>query len=170
MPIDMVTIFAVILTVAMLAVIYLDTTRFLIPNWLNLTLLAVFLVWGFVAPHMDWLSALYMFLALFAAGYLMFAFHIMGGGDVKLLAVCGLFVGWGQAGISFIFYTAILGGLLSLLVLALRFLLPPICARLGGKSLPALFTMGEPVPYGLAIAGAFLLLLWRNHLPGLVIG
>jgi hypothetical protein len=34
------------------------------------------------------------------------------------------------------------------------------------KKVPRLFGNGEPVPYGVAIAGAFLMVIWMEILPG----
>jgi hypothetical protein len=35
--------------------------------------------------------------------------------------------------------------------------------------IPRVFTIGEPVPYGVAIAIVFLVLLWTGKIPGIII-
>lgn len=152
----------------MAAVIFYDASRYIIPNWLNAALLLLYPVWYFIAPEpLDILSSLLMFGVLFASGFILFALRVMGGGDVKLLAVCGLYMGWGQAGVEFIIYTALLGGLLSIVLIASRLIVPLYFAKLGRTTIPLIFTMGGPVPYGLAIAGGFLIVMWLGDMPGL---
>ena len=161
----------VILTIAMVVVIYLDATRFVIPNWLNGALFAVFPVMALLIPtSFDWLASLYMFGALFALGFGLFALNVMGGGDVKLLAVMGLYVGWSKLGLEFLFYMSLIGGALSVLLLIIRQIAPAIWIKLGLKIIPRILTIGEPIPYGLAIAGSFLFMLWSRILPVFVIG
>lgn len=149
----------------MLAVMYFDVRSYLIPNWLNAALLAVFPVWMLVVhPHPDWLSSLFMFGALLGVGFALFCLRVMGGGDVKLLAVLGLYTGWTSTGLGLLVYMAMLGGVFSILLLFARACMPWIALRLGLGGIPRLLTMGQPIPYGLAIAGAFLLLIWTNRL------
>lgn len=112
----------------------------------------------------DWFSGLLMFAALLGAGFGLFCLRVLGGGDVKLLAVLGLYTGWSENGLALIIYMAFLGGILSLLVMLARAMMPAIGVRLGLKTLPRLLTMGQPIPYGLAIAGSFLLLIWTGRL------
>ena len=158
---DLVFVSSLFLSICMLAVVYYDTRYYLIPNWLNLLLLAAFPVWAWIVlPEPEWLMRVSMFGILFAVGFALFSLRIMGGGDVKLLAVLGLYTGLNETGLALVVYMAVLGGVLSLVVLALRMLLPAF--RL--KRIPTLFTMGQPIPYGLAIAGAFLFLIWSGRL------
>ena len=154
-----------ILTALMAMVIWLDATRYRIPNWLNGVLLVLFLPWAvWVHPQIDWISSLLMFALLLGGGFALFALRFMGGGDVKLLAVLGLYVGFSQAGLALVIYMALLGGVLSVALLALRAIVPALLPKLGIRTIPPLFSMGQPVPYGLAIAGAFLMVLWTGRL------
>ena len=94
---------------------------------------------------------------LFARGWL-------GGGDVKLLAAATLWVG--PAGTpSLLLLTSVLGGALALFLLlplggqiavAARGMLgqPPISAERG---------LAMPIPYGVAIAGAALIVILTPH-------
>ena len=164
-------IFALLLTLAMAVVVYTDATRYIIPNWLNVGIVFAYIPFALLTPQpVDFLSALSMFGAMFALGLVLFVTRLMGGGDVKLLAALGPWAGWTQAGLHLLLYTALLGGLLAILLVIMRFLAPWIASKAKKPiTIPQLFTHGAPVPYGLAIAGGFLLLLWKGKLPGLPI-
>jgi prepilin peptidase CpaA len=94
--------------------------------------------------------------AVLAAGALLFARGMVGGGDVKLLAAASLWVG-AAAVPALLTATALLGG-----VMALAFLTP--LARLGAAGRARAAESGgaafgavrNPIPYGVAIAGAAL--------------
>jgi len=162
--------FAVLLTGLMLAVLYLDFTRFTIPNKLVLAVTGLWL--AFLALHwgnVDWVMALALAAGAFVLGFVIFLLRVMGGGDVKLLAACMLWVGQKEC-LTFLFAIGILGGALAVLLLIGRPVVPWIYSRFSNPPpIPRVFTIGEPVPYGLAIAGAFLGLLWMGYLPGLTI-
>lgn len=162
---------AIILSLIMAIVIWVDVTTYKIPNWLNGVLLGLYPVWYFLAPvDLDIISSLIMFGVLFATGFALFAIRVIGGGDVKLLAICGLYTGWNETGVALLFYMGVIGGALSFLLIMGRWIAPVISNCLHRKTLPKILTMGAPIPYGLAIAGAFLILIWMDKLPGLVIG
>ncbi len=158
----------IILTGLLLLVIAIDVHSFRIPNWLNLAIMAFFPLWilGSGAAF-DWMSSLTMSSVFFAAGFGLFACKIMGGGDTKLLAVLGLYTGWSEAAVALVIYTALLGGVITIGTLMARYLLPPLFRALNMKKIPRLFTLGEPmVPYGPAIAGAMLIVMWTGKLGG----
>ena len=145
------------LVFCMLAVLWFDTGRYLIPNWLVGSLLALYplAVWLSAGP-VAWKMALAGMLLVFAAGYVIFAMKWIGGGDVKLITACSLWVGWSHL-LDFIFLFALLGGVLSVVVGLMRTLLPHTPWTL--KTVPRILQNGEPVPYGVAIAVAFLILM-----------
>jgi prepilin peptidase CpaA len=155
------------LTLLMLGVIVYDASRFKIPNWL---VELVILLWPLmlVAAHgkVDWQDGLIVFGITFLLGVTLFSLKLLGGGDVKLLAACMLWVGAGtqQAILDFIIYTALLGGALALLLIVGR----PYCEYIIPESkMPRLLKKSEKfMPYGLAIAAAFLILLWGGEIPG----
>lgn len=156
-----------LLTLAMAAVIVSDAVRYLIPNWLNIALLAFFGVAAFFLPVHPVSGLMAAGLAL-AIGLGIFSLGFMGGGDVKLLVVLMLWTGWSMLSLQFLFLTGVFGGALVLIVLLLRRIVPPMLFHENpGKSLPRLLTRGQPVPYGIAIALAFLCLLWMGQIPGL---
>lgn len=156
-----------LLTLCMAAVVVSDAAKYIIPNSLNLVILLAYGVAVFFLP-LHPLGALAAAGCLLAVGLGMFALGLMGGGDVKLLAVLALWTGWGAATINFIMLTAVAGGVLVVVVLIARWLIPPFLFKLNPtKPFPRLLTRKQPVPYGLAIAAAFLILLWGGGVPGL---
>jgi len=153
----------------MLAVIYYDVTRYLIPNWLVGLVLLLYPAMVLLAPeaNIDWQKALAASAMVFAVGYLIFMLRAMGGGDIKLMTACSLWAGM-EGLLEYFLAVAVAGGLLSVVLLILRPVMPQWLARLPGeRKIPRVLTMGEPVPYGLAIAVAFLWMLWAGKLPGL---
>lgn len=145
----------------MLAVLWFDTTRYIIPNWLNASLLVLYPVAVYLAPtSVDWQHALLGTAIVFAVGYLIFAKGWMGGGDVKLIVVCSLWVGWAGL-LDFVVLFAILGGVLSVALYAGRKAMP----YLKLQKLPRILQDKQPVPYGIAIALAFLLMMKMGKIP-----
>lgn len=155
-------LFFVALTLLMLLTMWFDAREYIIPNWLCGMVLALYpvMLWMASAP-VEWHWGLAAFAGMFVLGYVLFALNYMGGGDAKLLAACALWAGVATI-VEFTLYTALLGGALSVALLGAR-------AVLKGEKLPRIFQKGAPVPYGLAIAAAFLILLWQGKLPGLSI-
>jgi prepilin peptidase CpaA len=145
----------------------MDTVHYVIPNSLNAFLLGAY-------PLAAYLLGLQWEMALLAAGIALlvglaiFALGLMGGGDIKLLVVLTLWLGWSRAVIDFLMLTAIMGGVLVMVLLLVRWLVAPLWQRISRtRSLPRILTAKQPVPYGIAIALAFLLLLYRAQVPGL---
>jgi prepilin peptidase CpaA len=90
-------------------------------------------------------------MAVFAAGALLFSRGLLGGGDVKLLTAATLWAGPGLTP-ALLIVTAVLGGVLTLALLsplAVRAVFAPTAAASAAKRIP--------VPYGVAIAGAALI-------------
>ncbi|HYE00974.1 MAG TPA: prepilin peptidase [Alphaproteobacteria bacterium] len=131
-----------------------DVARFEIPDALSLLLAAGFaaLVLGGGAAALPGLTA---GAAVLAAGFALFARGLIGGGDVKLMAATALWTGWtGLPG--YLAATALAGGALALLLLALRRLLRRAAARgFGGE----LLSPAGGIPYGVALAAGGLLAL-----------
>lgn len=135
--------------IPLLVASYTDITRYRIPNWLCLTMLLLFPLAQLAAPHpVALLPHLLTAALVLGLGFLLFIPGMLGGGDAKLLAVCGLWLG-PSAMLPALVLTALTGGLLSLILLPLRAL------GLPGKT--AILEKGGPVPYGLAIAAAGIL-------------
>lgn len=157
------SIIPLFLVVCMLIVLWLDSTRYTIPNWLVGLLLLAYPFAVFTAPApVEWQTALIGAAITLVLGYGLFALRWMGGGDVKLLAALALWVGISSL-LDFMLTVAILGGILSLALIVLRKAIPHL--PLGERKLPRLLREGQPVPYGIAIAFAFLLLIWGGKIP-----
>jgi len=94
-------------------------------------------------------------MALFAAGY-------VGGGDAKLYAAASLWLGW-NCFFEYTLYASLLGGALTLALLALRKM--PLPAMLHGQGwLLRLVDKDSGVPYGIALAAAALFMLPESDL------
>ncbi|MNV94047.1 hypothetical protein D3C71_1888020 [compost metagenome] len=94
-------------------------------------------------------------LVVLAAGFTFFALRWVGGGDAKLAAATTLWLGFGLT-LPYLIYAALLGGALTLAILALRRMpLTPFLARY--VWLERLHDSKTGVPYGIALAVAGLL-------------
>jgi prepilin peptidase CpaA len=132
-----------------------DLRRLVIPN---AVILGLCVLWPFHlagAPGMTpvaGLAAVGCGLAVFFAGALLFSRGLIGGGDVKLLAAATLWAGPATTP-GLLAVTAVLGGVLSLALLSsatLRVVFSPGAAA-------AIPVTRVPVPYGVAIAAAALI-------------
>jgi prepilin peptidase CpaA len=150
------TVFAVL----MAAAAFEDFRRLTIPN---LVPAALGLLWpayfAISAPSLyGALAAIGCALAVFLVGAALFARGWLGGGDVKLLTAAVLWAGpAGTPGL--LVTTGVLGGVMAL------FLLVPFGAQLAASARLMLGQIplghesgsGTPIPYGIAIAGAALI-------------
>jgi prepilin peptidase CpaA len=156
--------------VVMAAAAFEDFRRLVIPNLLPILLCALWPVYfaaapGFSPSFYGALAAIGCAAAVFVVGAVLFARGYLGGGDVKLLSAATLWVG--PAGTpTLLMLTSVLGGALALFLLmplggqiaaAARGMLgqPPIHVERG---------LAMPVPYGVAIAGAALIVTLSPHL------
>lgn len=156
------------LVFSMLAVLWFDTTRYIIPNWLvgGVLLAYPFAVLSVAAP-VEWHMAIAGATIMLVVGYVIFMLRWMGGGDVKLLAALALWVGLTHLA-DFIFVVALLGGLLSLALWGGRKVLPHLPFKPKKENLPRILKEGEPVPYGIAIALGFIIMMAMERVPVLV--
>lgn len=134
-----------------------DVTSYTIPNWISLVLIAAFgpaaLACG-LTPSAIGLQ-LGIGLAALVAGMVMFALGWIGGGDAKLFAAAGLWLGF-PAVVTFLMVTAVTGGALAVGLLGLRSLWLRPYVQSGPAWFGRLATPGENVPYGFAIAAGAL--------------
>ncbi len=153
-------------TVVMAVAAFEDFRRLTIPNLLPLLLCAAWPLYvattaNGLVDHV--LGALACALAVFLGGAVLFARGWVGGGDVKLLSAVTLWAGAPHA-LGLLVATGLLGGVLALIlltpfggrvVLAARRLLNPRNAVPGvaGRS------EATAIPYGVAIAGAGLIVI-----------
>ncbi len=161
-------IFLISLTLLMLLVVYFDLTSYTIPNWLNGAVLLLFPALYFMHPAgQDWQSALVAFAVVFAVGFVIFSLNWMGGGDIKLLIALAPYLGFNQKLMDFLLIVALLGGVLSIVLWIGRKLIGLLIAYQTEQSLPRIMQKGAPVPYGLAIAGAFFHAMWVGNITGI---
>ena len=125
-----------------------DLASYTIPNRLQLALVAAFVVFVLatgMTPSM-------------VVGFTLFALGYIGGGDAKLFTAVSLWLGFDRDLMSYMLIASVLGGALTLALLALRKV--PLPALLTGQSwLLRLHDERAGIPYGVALAaGAFLIL------------
>ncbi|HEX3952002.1 MAG TPA: prepilin peptidase [Stellaceae bacterium] len=146
-------------TAVMAAAAFEDFRRFVIPNLLPIVLCALWPIYFAAAPSIEGgLAAVACALAVFLVGAVLFARGLIGGGDVKLLSAATLWAG--PAGTpTLLMLTSVLGGALTLFLLMPfgRRMAAAIRGRLGQPSSPAERGLATRVPYGIAIAGAALI-------------
>lgn len=148
----------------MLIAAWTDVAKFTIPNWIPGVII---LIWAAAAPFLGlgWSGAglsLATFAVVLALGMALWAPGWLGGGDVKLIAAGALWFGWPDVFV-FILFAAAAGGVLALVLIALRRVAPalPVSAEVIGKSALA---PGAPAPYAVAIAAGALLALPQSAL------
>jgi len=157
------TVFAVV----MAAAAFEDFRRLIIPNLLPITLCVMWPLYFATAPSLvGGLAALGCAVAVFLVGAVLFARGYLGGGDVKLLAAATLWAGPADTP-ALLVLTGVLGGALAV------FLLMPFGAQLAaaGRALLTPSSASSPehapataVPYGVAIAGAALIVTFSPYL------
>lgn len=134
-----------------------DLLTMRISNKLVLLLVAVFCIVALAVdlPLQQFAMHVLCAMLVLVAGFTFFALGWMGGGDAKLAAATTLWLGFGLA-LPYLIYTALLGGALTILILALRRLpLMPLIARF--RWIERLHDRKTGIPYGVAMALAGLL-------------
>lgn len=160
-------ILSLYLLFAMLMVMVIDLTRYTIPNWLVGSVLAAYPVMAYLSPAaVDWQGALVAIGICFVVGYILFLKNWMGGGDIKLIIVCSLWMGT-QHLLDFLFLMTIIGGVFSVILLVGRRILSGVLTPQKLSELPRILKPGAPVPYGVAIAGSFIYMMWSGQVAGI---
>lgn len=152
-----------------------DLASFTIPNFLNLALLLLFVIFATAAAvsgvGLSWSQVGFHLLAGvigLAAGMALFAAGVIGGGDAKLYAVVSLWLGLNIL-FEYTLIASVLGGVLTLALLFLR-RMPIPSSLLRHAWLVRLTDRKAGVPYGVALAAAALLILPKSELFSLAIG
>lgn len=134
----------------------MDLFTMTIPNRISIVLVGAFLI-AAPATGMSW-EQFFVHLGtgtgVLVLGIALFAFGLVGGGDAKLLAAASLWIGFNDLG-HYMFLVVLMGGLLSLMLLIYRGMLPPSWL-LGQPWALRLHNKKEGIPYGLALSGAAL--------------
>lgn len=129
-----------------------DMLSMTIANRVSIILVLAFAV---VAPFtgMDWSAYGLHFAAgalVLAATFTLFALGGMGGGDAKLLAATGLWMGMGMPLMQYLVYSTLLGGVLTLMILSYR--KSPLAVFTGhSRFLRHFADDSKGVPYGVAL-------------------
>jgi prepilin peptidase CpaA len=135
--------FAVLLLIAVVT----DARSYRIPNWISITLAALFAFAAVVSGEgIDtWWPHLAAAAAVFGVGYALYAFTGMGAGDGKLGAAIVLWTG--MSGLyAWLVMLTIAMAMLAIGLVVLRRALP---AGVSGKT--RVFQKGAPVPLGIAL-------------------
>ena len=161
------TITSVFSILLILAAIF-DVWKFVIPNFISVGIVVLFFVASSLIPMQTyWLSHLGTASATFVVGLIVYRFRLMGAGDIKLITAVSLWTGVGNIA-SFLLYTALAGGALSLGLLLLRQVIVGVQLKgtyPGSVSMPRILRYGESIPYGLAISvGGLSLVYGLPHL------
>ncbi|MDV7340378.1 prepilin peptidase [Terasakiella sp. A23] len=142
------SLFAAFLLVAALE----DVRRYRIPNVVIVILAAIYPVYIFVAPfEVSFAWSFGVATTFFLIGVGLFAAGIMGGGDVKLMTVAGLWAGL-EGLFPFLIGMALVGGAMSLFMMMApaRNGCAYLCAHMGLYSIQEKI-MTDKLPYGVAI-------------------
>ena len=147
------TVFPVLMIVAGAG----DALSMRIPNWLTVTIAVAFLPMAYLTAMPPGILGIHLLTGLgtFVAGFALFALGLFGGGDAKLLAAAGLWLGWPEL-MPFLVMTAFAGGALALCVGAWSVINLSSEVK-DGALFKRLGSIKPNVPYGYAFAiGALL--------------
>lgn len=128
-----------------------------IPNRISLALIAAFVAVALLTrmPLETFGAHVAIAVAVLAVTFILFSLNMLGGGDAKFMAAGALWMGTGFI-VEYIAYVTIFGGLLAVVILGYRNVLPA-----GALPLPPwaqrLHTAGGAIPYGIAIAAGGLM-------------
>ena len=135
---------------ALVTITFIDLDHQIIPDVISLPGIVVGFLCSFILPHLSWLDSL--FGILLGGGSLLLVAEVyqrltgkdgMGGGDIKLLAMLGAFLGW-KAVLPVIFLSSLMGTLVGVPLMLIR--------KADG---------GLPIPFGPFLAAAAMIyLLW----------
>lgn len=139
---------------ALLAIIFIDFYHQIIPDVISLPGIVLGVLFSFVNPALTWQNSIIGlvcgggFFYLIAAGYYLLAKRAgMGGGDIKLLAMIGAFLGW-QSLPFVVFSSALLGSVIGIAAMVKQ--------KKGGKTV---------IPYGPFLAvGSYLYLFFQAEI------
>lgn len=155
-----------LLTVTLVTAALYDLTRFTLPNEISWIVAGLFIATA--AAHfsmLDILSHLASGAAVFALTFVLWRTGFMGGGDVKFWAATALWFRLADLPKQ-VFAVALTGGLVALVLIALRRGLAHYARTADRKELqtqlPKGLQVGGPVPYGVAIAAGTLWALFTS--------
>ncbi|NWG52303.1 MAG: prepilin peptidase [Hydrogenophilaceae bacterium] len=145
----------------LVAAAFWDLATMTIPNWLSLTVAALFPVAAVAAGLPWWVIAFNIGFGLAAllGCFFLFNANVLGGGDAKLIPAAAMWTG--AAGFApFAIVMTLCGGLLALVLLVLRRLMKP--AEGQPAFLNRLLDRKRGAPYGVAIAAGAIFALMQT--------
>lgn len=147
-----------------------DLLSMTIANRVSALLIATFAI---VAPltGMEWATFGVHFavaVTVLLITFSLFSFGAMGGGDAKLITATSLWFGYSTLLVQFFVYSAVIGGLLTVLILFLR--ASPLAVLLGrAEFMRRIADKDQGVPYGIALGIAGLIAFPESPLAQFVI-
>lgn len=147
-----------------------DLLTMKISNFVSIALVALYLCMALITgvPLMDIALHLGCGVIVLIVTFSLFALGWIGGGDAKLAAATAIWMGWANL-LPYLSAGAVFGGILTLLLIAYRFVpLPPFLVRQDWAL--RLHNKKAGIPYGIALAAAGLFLypqtqLWSQIAP-----
>ena len=129
-----------------------DLMEFKIPNWASVVLFLSYFAASLLlaAPMAQVLEGTFIFLAVLAVGFALFATKTIGAGDAKLLAAAAPWVGL-SALMNFILNIAVAGALFAMILMVFR-QAPALPVYARAPWLMRLHERPRDMPYGVAIA------------------
>jgi prepilin peptidase CpaA len=147
-----------------------DLLTMRIANWLVILVVLAYLVLALLLnipwEQIGWAAV--AALAVLVVAFALFAFGWIGGGDAKLVSATAMWVGT-TVMLQYLIYAALLGGALTLIILAFR-RYPMPAWLLRHKWLDRLHDTKSGVPYGIALALAAILVYPETAIFGALIG
>jgi prepilin peptidase CpaA len=148
---------SLVMPLLMAVAAFTDVRSYKIPNWLTGATALLFLPAAFIAgmPYPVMAGHVATGLVLFLVGYGLYALRLFGGGDAKMMAAAGLWLGASQT-LIFLVLTALAGGALAIIFAVLA------AAQMHSEMSDSSFTkslrkLAPKLPYGVALAiGAIL--------------
>lgn len=148
-----------------------DLRTYLIPNGISIALVALYPLYVAASltggAPMDWAGGVLAASLVFAIGFGLFCFGVMGGGDVKLFAAAALWTGLNSL-VLFLIVVGVAGGVLSMAIVGARaatlMRLPPDLRAVTypyGRLGVLRAAMQCNAPYGVAIALGGIFTIYR---------
>ncbi len=144
----------IILSSALIIIAFIDLNEQIVPDIISLPGIVIGLILSFFVPYISFINSVLgvvvgggIILVIGLVGSVIFKKEAMGGGDVKLVAMIGAFLGWKYTIIS-LFLGFFLGALVGIFLILLK-----------------IKSKEDMVPFGPFIAlGSFITLLWGEKI------
>lgn len=154
------TLIYIILSSALVIIAFIDLNEQIVPDVISLPGIVIGFILSFLVPYISFINSALgvvvgggIILIIGLAGSVIFKKEAMGGGDVKLAAMIGAFLGWRYVVIS-LFLGFFLGALVGIFLILLK-----------------IKSREDVVPFGpFIILGSFITLLWGDKIISWYIG